>query len=289
MKSNTTPSWLGEALASYQPSSISSTVWARFRPELAVLLARMNVRDERDARRILTRVAAFLGDLTRSRPEASLTDLLTRDQVEGHLQRALADGLSASTVRNRQGTLNALLRAQAGQRPHANREAEQHLTPYELDELLTVMDAAATDGGPAAADLARTIASALAGQPVPTRRTRDRVMVEVDGRTVSVHGGSRDFPDDVDLPGSGSLDHAGVQRGRDWARRSLGFRLDIRRLSLTHLTELVAAQPAVDVLRLDGVGRDRLTAAVAAASLPSAARIRQYLRCPGSTAADART
>lgn len=281
MQIHGTDSGLGEAFASYQPKSIPASVWDRLRPEAFALVAQLDL-DEFSARKALSRLAAFLADLAEVRPDATISDLLTREQVEGHLERAKASGVAPGTLQNRQGTLNGLLRIVHGEPPASPaRQPESHLAPHARDELLRLVSAASRDGGRDAIGFARTVLCGLAGHPLPGKG--ETVEVSVRGHEVLV--GEHEFilTDVGEMPGSGQLAYADISRGRRWARELFGFRLDLRRLSLRHLADLVATFGALEVLQLPGAGRDRLTAAVAAAPEVDEATYRGLLRGAAAT------
>lgn len=277
MQTNDTDSGLGEALASYQPTSMPAATWARFRDDAVALASRLGL-DESSARRALSRLALFLADLADARPEATLDELLTPDQVAGYLKRVRADGIAAQTLQNRQGTLNRLPRLRAGKAPARARQPERHLSPYPMGELHRALAGAADNGCSAAVDFARSLLAGMTGARLPRRRGPSMVRVGVDGRIVTVDANVWVAPESLALPTSGTLDAAAVERGRAWAGEALGFRLDLRRLALTELTEAVRVRPAVDVLRRDGVGRDRLTAAVTAIGDVPQDQLRRCLR-----------
>lgn len=280
METTSRDSGLGEALASYQPTSMSDALWGRFRDNAIDLVLRLDHRSDVAARRSLSLLVMFLADVAPSRPNAELADLLTKSQVEGYLERCLASGGAPGTVENRQGALNALLRAAEGRPPaRQRRSTESHLEPHAWSELEDVVIAAMHDGSEQAVCLARTILCAMTGHPLPRQSAPDPVAVEVTGRTVTVNGHRWRAPAELALPSSGHLDHTGVERGRRWGRRSgVGFRLDRRRIVLTYITHVVATQPAAVALQLPGVGRDRLTAATAAAERPCPAVQKALLR-----------
>jgi len=279
MATHETPTWLDEALASYQPSAMAPSTWERFRVDACALVRQLAPPDARAARKCLSRLTVFLADLVTVRPEATLDDLLTREDVRGHLQRALAQGAAGKTIENRQGTLNALLRAKHGtpQPARSGRSPERRLQPHSASELLEAAAAALDADAAAGADFARAVACVLAGIALPTR-TDDR-LVEVinEAGELSVDGQPLDAPELAGLP-SGGLRFAEMEAGRAFARREVGFRLDLRRAALTALTEQVRTQPAREVLTLADVGRDRLTAAAARCELTDAAALRDVLR-----------
>lgn len=279
MTANDTPTWLDEAFASYQPSSMSTATWERFRADAFELVRQLSPNDARAARKCLSRLTVFLADLVGARPEATLDDLLTREQVQGHLQRALADGAAGKTIENRQGTLNAMLRVKCGgpQPRQTARGPERRLVPHTVAELRTAAAAALADGRPAGADFARMVACVLGGVSLPSRTDDRKVEMADDGKGVTVNG--QRF-DNAGLPAvpTGELRFADVERGRAFAQRELGFRLDLRRAALTALVVQVASQPAVEVLTLPDVGRDRLTAAAAACDPADQDAVRRLLR-----------
>ncbi len=280
MHTDAIDSGLGEALASYQPKSMSASTWERFHDDAVAAVLRLKPTDDRRGRALLSRLATFLADVAAERPTACLGDLLTREQVDGHLQRALDANLSSGTVQNRQGALNALLRSRGGGRAPKARKPERHLAPYSRAEIDRVLATALAEGSTAPVDLARTLVCGLAAHPIPTERQPAAVKVHVVGRTVSVGDCSWPAPHGVELPPTGELDGAAVQRGRTWAATHLNFSVDLRRLALTELVEAVRVQPAIVVLRRDGVGRDRLSTAVAAVGELAGEQLREVLRFP---------
>lgn len=279
MTTNDTPTWLDEALASYQPSSMTSATWERFRVDACVMVRQLSPADPRAARKCLSRLTVFLADLADARPEATLDDLLTREQVQGHLQRALADGAAGKTIENRQGTLNALLRVKHGTPPpvRARRAPERRLQPHSPSELLEAAAAALATGAAAGADFARTVACVLAGVALRTRTDDRLVEIVNDAGGLSVDGRPLDVPELAGVP-SGELRFDDVERGRAFARREFDFRLDLRRAALTALTVQVRSRPALEVLALGDVGRDRLTAAAATCEPADPAALRDVLR-----------
>jgi hypothetical protein len=275
-------SWLDEALASYRPQLLSPAVWGRFRPDAETLVRRLDLPDVNAARKCLSRLVVYLADMVESRPEADLAALLTRDQVAGHLQRALAAGAARSTVENRQGTLNAMLREVHGaaQPRRARRRPEPHLQPHRLDEVVRAASAADRSTAPGAADLVRVLVCGLAGVALPTRSRPPSVEVSVLDGQIRVADAETVVPAALPLPAAGTVDVAAVERARRWAARHTALTLDVRRLELTRLTEIVGTRPAVVVLAMAGMGRDRLTAAVAAAGPFPEAEVRELLRHP---------
>jgi hypothetical protein len=279
MTTHDTPTWLDEALASYQPSSMTPATWERFRVDASALVRHLSPADPRAARKCLSRLTVFLADVADARPEATLDDLLTREQVQGHLGRALADGATSGTIVNRQGTLNALLRVKHGTPPpvRAERAPERRLQPHSPGELLEAAAAALATGAAAGADFARAVACVLAGVALPTRTDDRRIELVNDAGELSVDGHPLDAPELADLPSDG-VRSAEVERGRGFARREFDFRLDLRRAALTALTVQVRSRPALEVLTLADVGRDRLTAAAAACEPADPAVLREVLR-----------
>lgn len=80
-------SGLDAALASYQPTSLPAATSARLGDDAVALVGRRD-HDEFSVRKVLSQLAAFLADRSHARPEPTRADLLTREQVAGHLQRA---------------------------------------------------------------------------------------------------------------------------------------------------------------------------------------------------------
>lgn len=276
MHTDTSDSGLDAALASYQPTSMSPATWARFRDDALALVERLDHLEPSTARTAMSRLVAFLADLAEVHPNASLRDLLTPEQVAGYLRREKEAGAPTGTVENRQGTLNGFLRALEGDAAQApSRSPASRLAPYDRDRMLRLVSVAAAEGSDAAADFARTVLCALVGHRVSRSQP---VRVEVDGARVSTARNVGTFGDGLALPDSGTVDAGAIDRGREWADEVHGFRFDLRRLVLTHIAEVVATRPAVEALSLDGVGRDRLTAAVTAAPIPGVAEVRELLR-----------
>ena len=269
---------LGEALASYQPKLLSPQLWARFRDDAVGLVVQLRNPSTQRAIQRLSRLAAFLADVAPTRPEAGLSDLLTREQIDGFLQRAVADGCSVSTLQEYRGTLNALLavREDRVHRQPARRRQASHLAAYDEAKLIRLMASATADGSPQALALARTLTTVLAGVRLP--RDSRQLEIETNDGVATVAGRRWVAPAGLPLPPSGPLDAAGVAAGRRWARSVLDERLGIRELELTAITTLVETSPATAALQLDGVGRNRLTAATAASARPSDAQVAALLR-----------
>jgi hypothetical protein len=237
MPTNNSPTWLDEALASYQPTSLTPATWERFRVDACTLVRQLAPADGRSARNLLSRLAAFLADVAAARPEARLHDLLTRDQVEGHLARAPGE---VGTILNRRVALNGFLRAQHGlvRRRPVTRPAGDGLLPYTVAELLAAATAALDHGHADGADFARSVACALSGVPLPTRTCDHLVEVVTDDAGVKVNQQRLNDAELLGLP-SGELRAVDVDRGRRFADRQFGFKLDARRTALTYLTRIV--------------------------------------------------
>ena len=280
MATSTMDSGLGEALSSYQPKLLSSEMWGRFREDAIGLVVQLRNPSTHRAIQRLSRLAAFLADVAPTRPEATLADLLTREQIDGFLQRQRAAGTASGTVDNYRAALNALLSVREGRvhRQPARRQQESHLAPYGEAKLIRLIAAGTDDGSVDALALARTAATVLAGVRLPRNGQRLTVETEVEGGVVQVAGRQWVAPRGLPLPPSGELDAAGVAAGRGWARAVLDQRLGFRELELTAITTLVETSPATATLRLKGVGRDRLTAATAAAARPSDEEVVALLR-----------
>lgn len=266
----------GEALASYRPTSLSESQWAAFRKDAVSLVNRLNHRDSKAASRCMSRLAVFLADESRLYPDATVGELLTRARVEGHLRRAHEAGEAPSTVRNRQGTLNALLQVQAGTTPPGRqRGARQRIKPYDPAMLHALLHRLAAMPSAHATPLAQAIVCVLAGQQLPgtapVEISCENGQVAVDGRPVAL-------PVDVPHPEPGRLNGDDVEVAVAWARSELELRLDRRSLELVAVTQVVATAPAVEALTLAGVGRDRLTAAADAAKRPDPATAAALLR-----------
>ena len=276
MPTNDSSTWLDEALASYQPNSMTPAMWERFRVDACTLVRQLAPADERAARHYLSRLAAFLADAAAARPEARLHDLLTRDQVEGHLARAPG---AVGTLRNRQGALNGLLRAQLGvpRRRPGSPPTGGRLQPYSVEELLVAATAALGHGHPDGADFARSVACVLSGVPLPTRTCDHLVGVVTDDAGVWVNQQLLEVTELCGVP-SGEIRAVDVERGRRFADRHLGFELDARRGALTYLTEQVRTRPAIEVLALTKAGRDRLNTAITSCGRPDTTSMRDLLR-----------
>lgn len=278
MAITTMDSGLGEALASYQPTSISNELWDRFRADAIGLVVQLHNPSTHAATKRLSRLVVFLADVAPARPEASLADLLTREQIDGFLQRAAASGTSAGTVENYRAALNALLAVREGRvhRQPARRKHEPHLEPYTEAELIRWLAAAATAPSVAAGAFARLVGCVLAGVELPV--AGEELEVEVAAGSIEVCGLVWTAPVGLALPASGGLSEAEVAAGRRWAHRALQLRVDVRRLNLTALTMLAGSHPAVALLARPGLGRDRLTAVMRAAARPDAAATKAWLR-----------
>ena len=278
MSIDNTDARLGEAFASYQPQSLQPAVWARFRDDAKALVLRLRPSTDRQVTNYLSRLAVFLADVAPTRPDARLEDLLTPEYVAGHLQRARAAGAADGTVENRQGTLNALLRATHGRRRQSPRPAPTRIEPYAPGQVRGLLTAAVEDGSDDAADFARAVVVACIGLRLPNTRRNIRLDVEIDGATVRVAGQQIRFSKAVTLPPGGMVDRYSVQRGRAWAKSTLGVVLDVRRIDLARLCEQVPSVPAVAVVGVSGIGREWLTDAAAAAEPVGDDQLRAVLR-----------
>ena len=278
MEITNSDSGLGVALASYQPTSMPPETWGRFRADAIALVSQLQLPNEREARRCMSRLALFLADFAEVRPDATLAELLTREHVDGFLHRLKATDMVVATVRNVQGSLNRLLRAAHGERQHAPRAPRKGLTPYPVDEIHGALAAACAAPDREAADLARTLACALAGHPVPTREYPASVDVVVTERQVTAGDDATSLPAHVPAPTSGVVDGQAVERARTWARTRLGWTLDARRLALTQLVEVVCIRPWAELVGQPGVGHRRLDAALAVIPAASDEELRGWLR-----------
>ena len=277
MAISTMDSGLGEAISSYQPKVLDEQQWARFRDDALAMVVQLRHPHPHRAIQRLSHLAVYLADVGDTEPEASLAQLLTRERVDGHLQRA-AEQLTGSTLGNRRAALNNFLKVKAG-RPHGQpprRKHEPHLEPYSEAEMIRLLAAASTDPCQAAAALARTIGCVLAGVELPSGG--DELDVDVEDGQIEVSGLVWTAPVGLPLPTSGGLGKADVEAGRRWARTTLEVRLDLRRLNLTSLTLLAATRPALVLLTRPGLGRDRLTALMRAAARPDDATTKRWLR-----------
>ena len=270
-------SGLGEAISSYQPKVLSTRQWARFRDDALAMVVQLQNPSAHRAIQRLSHLAAFLADVADTWPEASLDELLDRPRVDGHLSRC--DGqMSPSVLANRRAALNNFLKVKAGtlrvQPPR--REREPHLEPYSEAEMIRLLAASSTDPSTGAGALARTIGCVLAGVELPSGG--DELDVDVEDGRIEVSGLVWTAPVGLPMPASGGLTRTDVDAGRRWARKHLQVRLDVRRLDLTALTLLAATRPALVLLTRPGLGRDRLTALMSAASRPDDAATKRWLR-----------
>jgi hypothetical protein len=103
---------LGEAFASYQPSTIAPADWARLRPEFEARYLELGfgARDWSVLRPRLSCVAAYVGLMLETREGATLAQLVTTRHVDSYLQRLRDGGANGGTLQNRQSALNMLLR-----------------------------------------------------------------------------------------------------------------------------------------------------------------------------------
>lgn len=271
-------SGLGEALASYQPKLLEPAVWDRFRDDAIALVVQLQHASTNRAIQRLSALCAFLADVVPGRPETDLAGLLSREDVDGFLARATTRGVARSTVDNYRAALNALLKVKEGRvhRQPARRKVKPHLAPYGEAELIRLLAAGAADATSGGAALARTLGCVLAGVGLPG--DGQTLQVDVTDTVITVAGRVWCAPAGLVLPASGPVDSDTVACGRAWAGKELEVRLDLRRLELTAITALVTEGSAVEVLRLPGLGRDRLTAAVKAAGRPTNARVKELLR-----------
>jgi hypothetical protein len=275
---------LVEALTPFQPKNLDEATWARFRDDAVVLVAKLELPNSYQGVWHLSVLAHMLAEVAPLRPGASLADLLDLAEIEGYLTRCRDAGMPARSLEKRQGGLNRLLRAHTGQPSAARRrEAEPRLTPHLREQVAAVTAAAlrSTDAGAMA--FLRVLAAVTAGQPLPGRSAPHlRVPVTLDGQRATLGTGedARVWRAGRLLPAAmaGDLLATSVSEARRWVRQTAGWDLDVRRLQLTVLTAEIGVLPAVEVLRRAGIGRDRLSAAVAAARRPEPAAITALLR-----------
>ena len=166
-------SGLGEALASYQPRSMTAEMWARFRNDAIALTLRVYPTPGRHRVVCLGHLTLFLADMAESHPEAGLLDLLTRDQVEGYFSRLRREGLAPSTLRGRQSALNRFLTG-GNDRADASWSLSTPSQPYDPAVLKDLLREAIADGSRAALDFARLMLCGWPGtvsRPSPPTRT----------------------------------------------------------------------------------------------------------------------
>ena len=278
MATTTMVSGLGEAVSSYQPNVLSSEQWARFSDDAQSLVLQLHNSTPHRAVQRLSHLAAFLADVADTEPNASLSQLLARDRVEGYLHR-IAGQVSEPVRANRQAALNNFLQVAAGRTPRqpARRKRETHLAPYTEGELIRLMAAACADPAPEADVFARSIGCVLAGAELPASQD-DTIEVHIDAGFIKVGEARWVAPLGMALPPGGSLNSTEVEAARAWAKSRLKASTDPRRLNLTALTILAGSAPALTMLSKPGVGRDRLTAAAGAACRPDPDTVRSLLR-----------
>lgn len=272
-------SGLGEALASYQPRSMTPATWARFRDSAIALTLQVVPTSGRHRVVCLGHLTLFLADLAETRPDADLADLLTRDQVAGYLRRLRQQGLAPSTLRARQNALNRFL-AGGDDSPGATPSSSTPTQPYDTAELRAMLREAVADGSRAALDFARLVLCGLSGHRIPPDPTQADLTIT--GVTVFVDGVAASVPTDVPLPPDGRLDPAATRRARRWSMRRLGFNLELRRLRCNVVDAVVASRPAVEVLRCESIGQEALTASVRRLEVDQAA-LASCLRDPDIT------
>lgn len=250
-------SGLGEALASYQPRSMTPDMWARFRDDAIALTLQVYPTPGRHRVVCLGHLTLYLADMAETRPDADLADLLTRDQVEGYFRRLRREGLAPSTLRGRQGALNRFLTGNGDSSVTSSSSTPSQ--PYDPAALRAMLREAVDDGSPAALDFARLVLCGLSGHRMPPEPTH--ADLKVTATAVLVDGVAAPVPADAPLPRDGRLDPAATRRARGWAMRRLGFRLELRRLHC-NAVDVVASRPAVEVLRCEWIGHDAVAASV---------------------------
>lgn len=254
------PPGLGEALARVKPKSLDPALWARLREEALAAILATRPRDPQAAKRRLSQLCAFLADVAPTRPDRSLAELVTREEVEGHLKRAADDGASRSQFNNRRATLNAIHGALNGlPPPRYRRREEPHRRGYHPDEVTAMLALADDDASPGAQAFSRMVVCALAG----VARGDAAVQIASDGHLVVTADGAREVPGYVRGSASmaGPLNSDVRRAARRWVNSRPDVIVDARRLDITGLAWLATNLPAIGFLRLS-VGRDRFTAAM---------------------------
>ena len=277
MSNTTIDSGLGEAVSSYQPKVLTEAQWARFRDDAIAMVLQMRHSSSHRAIQRLSHLCLFLADVADGEPDASLAELLSRDRVDGYLDRA--DGqVAASTLQNRQAALNNFLKVSAGAAlaQPSRRKTEPHLEPYSEAELIRLLAAASSDPSTAGAAFARTIGCVLAGVGLPA--DGEQVEVAVTGGCIEVEGRVWTAPVGLPMPAGGTVTRPEVDRGRRWARTTLEVAVDLRRLELSAMTQLAGSASAVELLARPDLGRDRLTVVMRAAVRPDEATVKGWLR-----------
>lgn len=233
-----TPTGLGEAFASYQPSTIDPETWQRLRPEFVSRFTEAGFEDWKTARPHVCRTAVFMADVLKAEPDATLQEALVKHRVEGYLERCKASGESPGTVLNRQGTLNRLL---AGPRQAGTTTDSKKVEPYPEHVLRDLRDEAATSNAACAEAAVRLLDATLAGAEP-------------------------------------SLSSSEIAATRTWLSGEQDVALNLRRLRLSRITAAVASRPALEVCRTDKIGRRALATAVAAVPPLSDSAMKELLR-----------
>lgn len=187
MASTSMDSEPGEAVSSYQPKVLTKAQWARFHDDAVATVLQMQRASPHGAIHRLSHLYAFLADVAETEPEASSSELLSRERVDGYPARA--DGqVTSGTLQNPQAGLNSVLKVDAGMllAQPSRRKAEPHLEPYDEVELIRLLAIASNDPSTAAAGFARTIGCVLVGVGLP--EDDEQVAVTVTGGCIEVGG-----------------------------------------------------------------------------------------------------
>jgi hypothetical protein len=274
---------LAAALEPYQPKTLDEAAWARFRDDAIALVAQLELSNTHQGIWHLSVLAHMLADVVPVRPHATLAELLCPEEVEGYLSRSRDAGMPPTSVAARRGGLNALLRAQAGERPRQQRQArEARGSAHARDQVAGAVSKALVSSDEGAVAFLRLVALVVTDHGVPGRNSQMAIRLEVrDGAAWVGHGeAARPWCAGRELPAamSGTVTRQTVEQARRWVAERCSWRLEVRRLQLTLLTAQVGAMPAVEALALENSSLNRLAAAVGAARRPAPEVVTALLR-----------